>query len=33
MARHLARPDFDLAVWNRTAARAEAFAAAHDAGP
>lgn len=27
MARHLARPDFDLAVWNRTAAKAEAFAA------
>jgi 3-hydroxyisobutyrate dehydrogenase len=28
MARHLARPEFDLVVWNRTAARAEAFAAA-----
>ncbi|WP_353268397.1 NAD(P)-binding domain-containing protein, partial [Gemmatimonas sp.] len=27
MARHLARPEFDLAVWNRTAAKAEAFAA------
>jgi 3-hydroxyisobutyrate dehydrogenase len=26
MARHLARPDFDLVVWNRTAARAAAFA-------
>lgn len=25
MARHLARPDFDLVVWNRTAARAAAF--------
>ncbi len=31
MARHLARPDFALAVWNRTTAKAEAFAAAHDA--
>src|SRR5215217_2532799 len=28
MARHLARPPFELAVWNRTAAKAEAFAAA-----
>lgn len=27
MAGHLARPDFDLAVWNRTAAKATAFAA------
>jgi 3-hydroxyisobutyrate dehydrogenase len=31
MARHLARPDFSLAVWNRTAAKAAAFAAAHGA--
>lgn len=31
MARHLARPDFDLAVWNRTASKATAFAAAHSA--
>lgn len=31
MARHLARPEFDLAVWNRTAAKAEAFAAGHAA--
>lgn len=31
MARHLARPDFDLAVWNRTASKATAFAAAHPA--
>jgi 3-hydroxyisobutyrate dehydrogenase len=29
MARHLARPPFELAVWNRTAAKAEAFGAAH----
>ena len=28
MARHLARPAFDLAVWNRTGAKAAAFAAA-----
>jgi 3-hydroxyisobutyrate dehydrogenase len=28
MARHLARPDLDLVVWNRTAAKAEAFGAA-----
>lgn len=27
MARHLARPEFDLAVWNRTTAKAEAFVA------
>jgi 3-hydroxyisobutyrate dehydrogenase len=27
MARHLARPEFDLAVWNRTTAKAEALAA------
>ena len=27
MARHLAPPAFDLAVWNRTAAKAESFAA------
>jgi 3-hydroxyisobutyrate dehydrogenase len=27
MARHLARPGHDLAVWNRTASKAEAFAA------
>ncbi len=27
MARHLARPEFDLVVWNRTAAKAEAFVA------
>lgn len=32
MARHLARPPFALAYWNRTAARADAFAAALDAG-
>lgn len=31
MARHLARPDFDLAVWNRTTAKAEAFAQQHAA--
>lgn len=31
MARHLARPDFDLAVWNRTAGKAAAFAAGHPA--
>ena len=31
MARHLARPEFDLAVWNRTAAKAEAFATANTA--
>jgi 3-hydroxyisobutyrate dehydrogenase len=30
MARHLARSPFTLAVWNRTASRAHAFAAAHD---
>lgn len=28
MARHLARPEFDLVVWNRTAAKADAFAGA-----
>jgi 3-hydroxyisobutyrate dehydrogenase len=28
MARHLARPDLDLVVWNRTPAKAEAFGAA-----
>ncbi|WP_425482914.1 NAD(P)-dependent oxidoreductase [Gemmatimonas phototrophica] len=28
MAKHLARPAFDLAVWNRTPSKAEAFAAA-----
>lgn len=28
MARHLAHPDFDLVVWNRTRAKADAFAAA-----
>ncbi len=26
MARHLARPEFDLAVWNRTLPKAEAMA-------
>ncbi|HMF87825.1 MAG TPA: NAD(P)-binding domain-containing protein, partial [Gemmatimonadaceae bacterium] len=26
MAKHLARDPFDLVVWNRTAAKAEAFA-------
>ena len=26
MAKHLASPDFALAVWNRTAAKAAAFA-------
>lgn len=31
MARHLAIPDFTLAVWNRTSAKATAFAAAHPA--
>ncbi len=31
MARHLAIPEFSLAVWNRTAAKAQAFAAAHQA--
>jgi 3-hydroxyisobutyrate dehydrogenase len=31
MARHLAIPDFTLAVWNRTRAKATAFAAAHPA--
>jgi 3-hydroxyisobutyrate dehydrogenase len=31
MARHLAAPPFQLAVWNRTAARADAFVAAHPA--
>lgn len=29
MARHLARPEFDLAVWNRTGSRAAEFVAAH----
>lgn len=29
MARHLAAPEFSLAVWNRTAAKAAAFAAQH----
>ena len=29
MARHLAKPPFALTVWNRTAAKAHAFAAAH----
>lgn len=29
MARHLARPEFDLVVWNRTASKAAAFAEAH----
>jgi 3-hydroxyisobutyrate dehydrogenase len=31
MARHLAIPGFSLAVWNRTTAKAQAFAAAHPA--
>lgn len=31
MARHLADGDFDLVVWNRTRARADAFALAHSA--
>lgn len=31
MAVHLGRPPFELAVWNRTASRAEEFAAAHGA--
>lgn len=31
MARHLARPEYDLVVWNRTAARADAFAVANAA--
>ena len=31
MARHLAIPGFTLAVWNRTGAKAAAFAAAHSA--
>ncbi|MBA4073177.1 MAG: 3-hydroxyisobutyrate dehydrogenase [Gemmatimonas sp.] len=31
MARHLAIPDFSLAVWNRTAEKTAAFAAAHPA--
>ncbi|MBI2407524.1 MAG: NAD(P)-dependent oxidoreductase [Gemmatimonadetes bacterium] len=31
MARHLAIPEFSLAVWNRTPAKAAAFAAAHPA--
>jgi 3-hydroxyisobutyrate dehydrogenase len=31
MARHLARPEHDLVVWNRTAAKADAFAAAQTA--
>jgi 3-hydroxyisobutyrate dehydrogenase len=26
MARHLALPEFSLAVWNRTASKAQAFA-------
>lgn len=30
MARHLAVPEFTLAVWNRTAAKAAAFAAQHE---
>ena len=29
MARHLATPDFTLAVWNRTAKKAADFAATH----
>lgn len=29
MARHLARPEFDLVVWNRSEEKARAFAAAH----
>ncbi len=31
MARHLARPEYDLVVWNRTTARATAFVAQHGA--
>lgn len=31
MARHLAQPPFELAVWNRTAAKARTFAAEHPA--
>ncbi len=31
MARHLARPEYDLVVWNRTAARADSFVSAHAA--
>jgi len=31
MAAHLARPPFELVVWNRTASRAEEFARAHPA--
>jgi 3-hydroxyisobutyrate dehydrogenase len=31
MARHLARPEFDLVVWNRTADKATAFASQHGA--
>ncbi len=31
MARHLAHPEFDLAVWNRTASKAAAFASTHRA--
>lgn len=31
MARHLAAPEFTLAVWNRTASKAAAFAAQHKA--
>jgi 3-hydroxyisobutyrate dehydrogenase len=31
MASHLARPPFDLIVWNRTATKAEEFARAHGA--
>ena len=29
MAKHLAGPDYNLAVWNRTAAKAAAFATEH----
>jgi 3-hydroxyisobutyrate dehydrogenase len=31
MARHLARPEFPLSVWNRTASKAASFAATHGA--
>lgn len=31
MARHLARPEFPLTVWNRTTSKAASFAAAHGA--
>lgn len=31
MARHLARPEYDLVVWNRTAARAQEFVSANAA--